>query len=429
MIERVLVAGGDRGGHLFPGIAVVEELRRRIPSIDVLFVGPEDGFQVQALQRARERHAAVHVQRVGAGVSELARGVVSLPRNALQGWGAVRRFRPDLVIGLGGPVSRAVLASASALRVPTVLLERHATTNLASLLLGRSTERAYATGAESGADASKTVGVQGQPVRRAIVDAARVAASDPAGVEARARTVLVLGGSRGSAALNVTLPDALQRAGVSQLGLTVVHQTGPSMVQQVQRSYRDHGVRAEVVPFIDDMARAYLGAALVVARAGAGTMAELCAIGRPAILVPDSHATRDPRFHGAGALHNAQAAISIPAPALEVTGAANHIRSLLTDRARRSAMADAARRFGRPDAAAAIVDDLFAWLGLSTESSATATPAHAEPATQLPATNTGDAPIQASPSAQRRPKVRRAELRIRPVELTLQTARISRAPA
>lgn len=422
MIARVLVAGGERGGQLFPGIALVEEMRRRLPQLDVQFVGAEGGFEAQTLTRIGERFSSVDVKPwAAAGVGELARGVVTLPRNALLGFSAVRGFRPDLVIGLGGAVSRAVLASAAALRIPSVLLEQQPTTGLAHRVIDRSAGRVYVADSDSAAafDAA-CVRALGEPVRRSIVDAARAAASDSAGVEARARTVLVLGGSRGAAALNTVLPDALARAGLDQLDFTVLHQSGQAMAAQVQRSYRERGVRAEVVPFVDDIAKAYMSAALVIARAGAATMAEICSIGRPSILVPDSWAPQDPRARGVKALRDAGATISIPAPSLKAAALAPQLRALLTDRTRRNAMADAARRRGKPDAAAAIVDDLFGWLGLTTEAPS-AVEAVAEQAS-TPADEAHDATAAATPG-RTRPKARRAELRVRPVEVIVHPGR------
>src|SRR5690606_37583396 len=118
----------------------------------------------------------------------------------------------------------------------------------------------------------------GNPVRRAFVRAAQRAQTDPAGFDSRSKTLLVLGGSQGARALNEALPEAFARLRVEERGLRVVHQTGVAMCEEVSNRYRELGVDVEVVPFIDDMAKAYERAALVVSRAGASTLAELCAI-------------------------------------------------------------------------------------------------------------------------------------------------------
>jgi len=142
-----------------------------------------------------------------------------------------------------------------------------------------------------------------------------------------------------------------------------VHQTGESMRDEVEETYKDLGIDAQVVTFIDEIARAYSNAALVVARAGATTLAELCAIGRPSILVPFPFAADDHQAKNAAALEEQGAAICIRESELEVNALGTMVTALLDDPAKRQAMSLAARRHGRPDAAATIVDDMIGWLG------------------------------------------------------------------
>jgi UDP-N-acetylglucosamine--N-acetylmuramyl-(pentapeptide) pyrophosphoryl-undecaprenol N-acetylglucosamine transferase len=300
----------------------------------------------------------------GRSPAELARSIAALPAAVARAAAIVRRHRADLVIGVGGYASGPVVMAAAAMGVPTALLEQNAHVGLANRMLAPVVGRAFLSFAETAAKfGKKRARVVGNPVRRAFVEAARRAMADPDGFEARSRRVLVLGGSQGATALNQIIPDGLAQAGLAGRGVTVLHQTGATMKDEVEARYRAHGVAAEVVPFIDDMARAYASAALVIARAGATTLAELCAIGRPSILVPYPHAADDHQTKNAQALARAGAAVHIPQAALEPGALAREVVSLLDDRVRRRAMADAARALGRPEAAAAIVDDLCAWLG------------------------------------------------------------------
>jgi UDP-N-acetylglucosamine--N-acetylmuramyl-(pentapeptide) pyrophosphoryl-undecaprenol N-acetylglucosamine transferase len=420
MIDRVLIAGGGTGGHLFPGVAVVEELRRRLPHLDALFVGTERGIEARALPQLGERFYAVDVKPLqGRKPLELARNLAALPRSGVQALSVVRSFRPDLAIGLGGYAAGPLLLGAAVLRVPTALLEQNVHVGLTNRLLAKSVGRAYLTYAETAPVFGGSARVLGNPVRRAFVEAARMARHDPAGALARSRTVLVLGGSQGARALNETVPEALARAGVGELGMTVVHQTGAEMAPAVAQRYRELGVHAEVVPFIDDIARAYVQASLVIARAGATTLAELCAIGRAAILVPYPHAAEDHQSRNALALERAGAALAMAERDLAVGPLAEHVRALLGDAGKRKAMEDAARRAGRPDAAAAIVDDLFGWLGV---------PSQAPPEPEDEPQRDGDAQrhgmrpaleSQPPPAIRRKPRVKRAELRMRAVDAAL----------
>jgi UDP-N-acetylglucosamine--N-acetylmuramyl-(pentapeptide) pyrophosphoryl-undecaprenol N-acetylglucosamine transferase len=413
MISRVLVAGGGTGGHLFPGIAVVEELRRRLPQVEVLFAGTERGIEARVLPQIGERLRTLDVKPLaGRKPADLARNLAALPRSALQSLALVRAFRPDLALGLGGYAAGPVLLAAAALRVPSALLEQNAHVGITNRLLARAVGRAYLTYAETAAlFGDSRARVFGNPVRRAFVDAARMSAHDPAGAMARSRSVLVLGGSQGARALNQVVPEALALAGLRELGLTVVHQTGEAMVAEVEQRYRALGVAAEVVAFIDDMARAYQGAALVIARAGATTLAEICTIGRAAVLVPYPHAAEDHQTRNARALESAGAAVTVPEPELRADDLGARVRALLADDAARQRMADAARRMGRPDAAAAIVDDLFGWLDVPSESAAG--DGAASPGEETPDPRKGSSAAPSQPPAVRRPRVRRAEARLR----------------
>jgi UDP-N-acetylglucosamine--N-acetylmuramyl-(pentapeptide) pyrophosphoryl-undecaprenol N-acetylglucosamine transferase len=192
------------------------------------------------------------------------------------------------------------------------------------------------------------------------------------------------------------------------------------MLDEVRRRYRGLGVNAEVVSFVDDMARAYASASLVIARAGATTLAELCAIGKPSILIPYPHAAEDHQAKNALAMERAAAAIAIRESELTAEGLATQVRELLSGRSRRRDMADAARKLGRPEAAAAIVDDLCAFLGVPADGSTSEGGDKPQGSEGEPESSTdahrADAPIMRSRSV-RRPRVRRAPLRIRPVEL------------
>jgi UDP-N-acetylglucosamine--N-acetylmuramyl-(pentapeptide) pyrophosphoryl-undecaprenol N-acetylglucosamine transferase len=427
MIERVMVVGGGTGGHLFPGIAVVEELRRRNPQVSVLFVGTERGIEARVLPRLGEKLALVDVRPwLGRSALQLARNVAILPKAVAQATQLLRQYKPQLVIGLGGYTAGPVLMLAAALRIPTALLEQNAHVGLTNRLLSNTVGRAYLTYPQTLPQFGAAKGrVLGNPVRRAFVEAAQLAMSDPAGVEARARRVLVLGGSQGAKTLNDVVPSALALAAQR---VSVLHQTGESQVEQVKQRYAELGVEAEVVPFIDDMARAYASASLVVARAGATTLAELCAIGKPSILIPYPHAAEDHQLKNARAMEQAGAALAISESELTAEGLAKQVRGLLVGRSERHAMAEAARALGRPEAAAAIVDDLCAYLGVPVDGG-TGMGGQGDRDAQGPVDPgaRGSAQVGASEVAMlsrravRRPRVRRAPLRVRAVEHALIT--------
>lgn len=365
MIAKMIVAGGGTGGHLFPGIALVEEVRRRNPDVEVLFVGTERGIESRVLPTLGERLEHLRVTPLkGRSLGGLLSSLWRLPSAGLQAASIVRRFKPDLVVGVGGYASGPVVAAAAAMRIPTAILEQNVHVGLTNRLLAPLVGRAYVSFPETHLPwVGKRMRSLGNPVRRSFVQAARRSEADPQGAEARSATLLVLGGSQGARCLNEQVPAALAEAGVVGEGLVVVHQTGEAMREAVQARYRELGIDARVVSFIDDMASAYANASLVIARAGATTVAEICAIGRPTVLIPYPYAADDHQARNAEALQAAGATIAIREEDVDPMRLGGEIRALVQDPARRASMSEAARRRGRPDAAAAIVDDLCEWLG------------------------------------------------------------------
>jgi len=364
MIARIMVAGGGTGGHLFPGLAVVEELRRRAPGVEVKFVGTARGIEARILPSRGETLELLTVSPLkGQGIGARFKSLARIPGAMREASSLIREFDPDVVLGVGGYVSGPVLLSAALAGRPTAVLEQNASVGMTNRILARFVGRAYLSFEQTeGVFGKSKSRLTGNPVRQEFVEHARLALADPEGFESRARTVLVLGGSQGAKKLNEDVPRALARAGLADRKLAVVHQTGEAMRDEVEATYRALGIRARVVTFIDEIARAYASAALVVARAGATTLAELCAIGRPSILVPFPFAADDHQVKNAKALEGEGASICIRESEIEVDALGDLIGDLLDDSTKRQAMARAARDHGRPDAAAAIVDDLLGWL-------------------------------------------------------------------
>jgi UDP-N-acetylglucosamine--N-acetylmuramyl-(pentapeptide) pyrophosphoryl-undecaprenol N-acetylglucosamine transferase len=381
MIQRIMVAGGGTGGHLFPGLAVVEELRRRVPGIEVQFVGTARGIEARFLPSRGEALELLEVTPLkGQGVGARFKSLTRIPTAMRKASSLMREFEPDLVLGVGGYASGPVLLAASLSGRPTALLEQNAQVGMTNRILSRFVDRAYITFEQTEEVFGKRKSrLTGNPVRQEFVEHARLALADPEGFESRARTLLVLGGSQGAKKLNEDVPSALARAGLAGRNLEVVHQTGESMRDEVEATYQELGIRARVVTFIDEIARAYSNAALVVARAGATTLAELCAIGRPSILIPFPFAADDHQAKNARALEEQGASICIRESELAVESLGDLIGGLLDDPARRQLMARAARDHGKPDAAAAIVDDMMGWLGGAEPRSEAAATAESEP--------------------------------------------------
>jgi len=377
---NILIAGGGTGGHLFPGIAVAEELRRRVRDVGVSFVGTERGIESRVLPKLGERLDLLDVTPLqGRTPLALLESLMKLPAAYTRALSILAERKPAVVLGVGGYASGPMLLAAWTKGIPIALLEQNAVLGLTNRVLAPLVGRAYLTFDATAATFGPRARVVGNPVRRSFVDATRLAQTDPEGFEARARKILVIGGSQGARKLNEAIPSALARLAPVGSSFEIVHQTGAAMRDEVAAQYASLGVSAEVVPFIDDMARAYAGAMLVIARAGATTLAELTAVGRPSVLVPYPFAAEDHQSKNAEELARAGAAIAIREDQLDDETLDRALGGLLSSPDRRRAMAAAARRLGRPDAAAAVVDDLFAWLAVSGASVAGETPVRPPP--------------------------------------------------
>jgi UDP-N-acetylglucosamine--N-acetylmuramyl-(pentapeptide) pyrophosphoryl-undecaprenol N-acetylglucosamine transferase len=353
----VVIAGGGTGGHLYPGIAVARELLARHPDAQISFAGtalgiearvvPSEGFALDVIRSAGLK---------GKSLAARARGAVLVPLGLIDSVAIISARRPHLVIGVGGYSSGPVVLAAALRGVPTMLLEQNAAPGLTNRLL-RPFVRAAAVSFESTRRFfGEKAFVSGNPVRPEFLQAVEPLRESGANDDASGGGILVFGGSQGAHAINLAMVEAAPQLATGGQAFRLAHQTGERDVAMVRAAYRQAGLQAEVEPFFFDMGRRLRAADLIVCRAGATTLAEITAAGRPAILIPLPTATDDHQRRNAEALASAGAAEMLRQA--DVTGAvlAQRIGALMRDSAARQRMAEAARSLARPDAAKAIVD-------------------------------------------------------------------------
>jgi UDP-N-acetylglucosamine--N-acetylmuramyl-(pentapeptide) pyrophosphoryl-undecaprenol N-acetylglucosamine transferase len=346
---RLLIAGGGTGGHLFPGIALAEEVVTRQRGNEVLFVGTARGLEVRAVPKAGFPLELIQATGVkGRGLSGWIAGLLRIPAALLQSARILRRFDPDVVVGVGGYASFPVVLAAWLMRIPTAVQEQNAMPGLTNRLLSRVARAVFVAFDEARARfPSSKVHQVGNPVRRALLENFL----RPEGHHERFQ-LLVFGGSQGARAINRTMVQA-----AAQLrDIHILHQTGARDVEETRRGYEAAGADAEVVEFIDDMSGAYARADLVVCRAGATTISELTVCHRAAILVPFPHAADDHQVVNARALAGRGAAVMLLESELTPERLAAEILRLAGDPAVRRRMERAAGSLGRPEAAREIAD-------------------------------------------------------------------------
>jgi UDP-N-acetylglucosamine--N-acetylmuramyl-(pentapeptide) pyrophosphoryl-undecaprenol N-acetylglucosamine transferase len=362
---RVVIAGGGTGGHLYPGIAVAREWLSRQPDAQISFAGTARGIESHVVPR---EGFALDVIRSGGlkgkSLIDLGRGASLLPLSLLDAWRIVSRRRPQLVIGVGGYSSGPVVLVAAVRGVPTMLLEQNAVPGLTNRLLARVVRAAGVSFEATKAYFGSKAFVSGNPVRPEFV--APVGPSEESGVDEHAAItrVLVFGGSQGAHAINVAMVAAASELARGGAAVHLTHQTGERDLEMVRAGYREAGIQADVEAFLYDMGRQIGRADLIVCRAGATTLAEITAAGKPAVLVPLPTATDDHQRKNAEALAEVGAAEMLLQQDLTGQTLAAQIRALVVDGARRARIAAAARRLARPNAAREIVDRA---IGLATE--------------------------------------------------------------
>ena len=356
---RIIVAGGGTGGHLFPGIAIAREFIAEHPGGSVLFVSTGNPFERATLAREGFELAAVSTEGIkGRGIWRQIRAVGKIPVGVFQALKIVRRYRPDLVLGVGSYASAPVVMGAWLSGVPVVLHEQNRIPGVTNRMLARLADRVYVSFDVTGRffGPAKTR-LTGNPVRREILE------TDRSGDTKAPFTVLIVGGSQGAHGINGAVTEAV-RCLTNRKDFFFIHQTGPKDAASVARAYADAGCPGEVRPFFGDMAEQYRRAHMVICRAGATTVAEVTALGKAVLFIPFPHAADNHQVHNARSLSDAGAAETLEESELSGRRLAERIEYYSAHPEALQRMGAAARRFGRPSAGIDIVRDFSRLLGL-----------------------------------------------------------------
>jgi len=354
MTIRLLLTGGGTGGHLFPAVATAQQFCRQMPDTEVLFVGTRrrvDSKSLGAYGFASENILCYGLK--GKNLVELLKAVAVLPLSYLQALKIIRRFRPDIIFGVGGYVTGPVVAAGKNLGIPVVIHEQNSVPGLANRKLGKIADRVCLSLPGSGAEfAKEKILYTGNPVRNAILELAGKGRSREKGRQ----TLLILGGSQGAQAVNSLVSETLCAMNDMELAnIRVIHQTGEKDEVQVADAYRKRGIDALVAGFFMKMDEVYSQADLLVTRAGATTLSEIAVLGKPAILIPypyaaDNHQEKNGQYYvtGGGALQFAQKDLDPDLLGRTILG-------LLADEQKLEKMGQAMKKLAFPDAAERIV--------------------------------------------------------------------------
>ena len=353
---RLIVTGGGTGGHLFPGISLAQAMILADPGCEVLFIGTERKIDKTALSNLGFATRSIKSQGIkGKSFFAVLKALFQQPLALWEAAGIIRRFKPDLVFGVGGYVTGPVILAARLLGVTTCIHEQNSIPGLANKLLGYIANKIFVSlpGSEKYFPASKTI-LSGNPVRNTILKVSREAKPE-SGQESS--TLLILGGSQGARRLNSLMLEAAENI-LSKLSPPpfIIHQTGGHDKDHVQRKYVGLGLNARVQDFFSDMAEIYSQADLIISRAGATTLAELTVFHKPVILIPFPFAADNHQEINGQYLVEAGAGLMFRQADLTGDNLGMEIKRVLEDKKLLAEMADNSGKVARPEATDTIIN-------------------------------------------------------------------------
>ncbi|HEX9917430.1 MAG TPA: undecaprenyldiphospho-muramoylpentapeptide beta-N-acetylglucosaminyltransferase [candidate division Zixibacteria bacterium] len=361
MVRIIIVAGGT-GGHLFPGIALAQELRKRYKDIELFFVGTKRGVESRELSKLGFNLETISI--VGLSRKNILRNISApfyLFKGLAQSFMLLNRIKPGVVIGTGGYVSYPVLLLASLKKILTLIQEQNSFPGMTTRLLAPRVDKVCLTypGSlkyfPSFTSKPKKFKILGNPIRKEVTQGNRDLGLKRFNLSPDKKTIFIFGGSQGSHKINLTVLEALDYFGDN---LQLLWQTGEKDFDATKEKTREIKMNLSLHPFIDDMGSAYAVADLVISRAGALTLAEITACGKPAILIPYPSATADHQKLNAQELEKSGAAKLILENDLNGKKLANLSNRLFADKSVLEQMSQASRNMAKLDATSKITDEI-----------------------------------------------------------------------
>lgn len=312
---RIIISGGGTGGHIFPAVSIANALREQHPDIEILFVGAEGRMEMQRVPAAGYKIIGLPV--AGFDRKHLLKNIgvlIKLMRSQLKARKIIRDFKPHAAVGVGGYASGPTLKVAGGMGIPTLLQEQNSYAGVTNKLLAKQAKKicvAY-EGMERFFDKEKII-LTGNPVRQNLLNTtlSREEALRSFGLSPEKKTVLIVGGSLGARTINYCVMHGLDK--IKESGVQFIWQTGKFYIDEARAAVKQAGEMPmlHVTDFIADMAAAYRAADLVISRAGAGSISELCLLEKPVILVPSPNVAEDHQTKNALALVNKEATLYV----------------------------------------------------------------------------------------------------------------------
>ncbi|MFC2426241.1 undecaprenyldiphospho-muramoylpentapeptide beta-N-acetylglucosaminyltransferase [Capnocytophaga leadbetteri] len=353
-MKRFIISGGGTGGHIFPAIAIADELKRRLPDAEILFVGAKDRMEMQKVPQA-----GYPIE--GLWISGLQRKLswqnllfpLKFISSLLKSRSIIKRFKPDAVIGTGGFASGAVVKVAGQMGIPTFIQEQNSYAGITNKMLAKNAHKiCVAYDAMEQFFPKEKIVKTGNPIRDGLLNIAEYRSEGLSyfHLDSQRKTLLVLGGSLGARRINQLIEQQLPL--FEQLGVQVLWQCGKLYYEEYKK-YNSEQVR--VLAFIDRMELAYAAADVIISRAGASSVSELCVVGKPVIFIPSPNVAEDHQTKNARAIADKQAAILLRESELNEQFA-NTFSKLIADEAQQEALSAHIKALAQPNATKDIVN-------------------------------------------------------------------------
>ncbi|WP_372663046.1 undecaprenyldiphospho-muramoylpentapeptide beta-N-acetylglucosaminyltransferase [Cohnella sp.] len=361
---RVVLTGGGTGGHIYPALAIGQEILKQQPDSSLLYIGTSRGLESRIVPQQGIAFEAITITGFRRSLSwENVRTIVRFWQGVRRSKELLRKFKPDVVVGTGGYVCGPVVYAASRLGIPTLIHEQNVIPGLTNKFLSRYANAVAVSFAESVSYFKRSPDVEhaGNPCASAVVLAKRDKGFASLGLHPETPFVLIVGGSRGAKALNDAMIDMVPM--LSKLpSVHFVFVSGERFYEETKTKMKKllPGIadRVHVLSYVNNMPEVLSAASLVVSRAGASSLAEITSLGIPSILIPSPNVTNNHQEPNARSLADAGAAVMILERQLTGELLFSHIRTIMDDTLHRALMAEASRKLGMPNAAAAIYEQI-----------------------------------------------------------------------
>ena len=365
---RIVIAGGGTGGHLFPGIAIARELQKRCEEARILFIVGRKKMEKDIISKAGFENRSVDVEGiVGKDLLQLIGAFFKVVISSIQSFFILKDFKPHLIVGVGGYASGPVCLMGWFLQIPTAIQEQNSIPGITNRILTHIVKKVFISFEESRKYFKRgKLFFTGNPIRDELMNPEILPKKGYQTIDKAMKqrfVILIMGGSQGARAINKAVLSALKEIKDRGFLPFAIHQTGTQDLEEVRATYHSLRIEAEVTSFIDNMALAYAKADLVICRAGATTIAELTALGKPSILVPYPYATHKHQDINARALANYGGAESIQEKDLTGRILAEKITKYMENPDMLTQMSSFALKAGRPLAREAIAKELMELIG------------------------------------------------------------------